>query len=75
MHRSRRDAFRVCRAFDEVEDEKWPEPLFCASARIRIFQSIDVRDLGVVQGGEHPCFPLEPGESAGVVANFQGAAL
>jgi len=53
------DAARQGRACDELEHE-------CRGS-VRFFQFVDVRDGGMIEGGEHLRFALEARQSLGVV--------
>src|SRR5204863_329971 len=39
---------------------------------VRFFQSVDGRDVGMVERSQHPCFALEPRQAIGMVRKALG---
>ena len=65
--RAARNELRDRWTFDELENE--------GRDPVRLFESVDLRDIRVVQGGKDLRLSLEPGEALGVTASDAGSTL
>jgi len=58
-HRALRDAVRKGRSFNQFEDQRLPS--------VGVLETVDGRDVWMIQRGEHLCLTLEPCQALGVV--------